>query len=336
MNQMVRSRQRIASTGDTSSQQNSRPRDTDTSWMQGGDERDAQEKQRRLQAEEQRAKNWNAPRRFWLKPGTQADVVILDHDIGARINEHKRWNARLNKEEFETCPGDWDSCPLCEQELAGFGRRTYHAFLTVVDLRPYTIQSGPNQGKTIQHQRKLIALKFDQLEKFKRLKQRNGGSLRGVHLLMVRGLDKKSFITGEPEQVMDDDNRGLKYDDDAILEAFGGPEKRDDKGNVIAVANADTMPFDYAKVFPKPSGDKLRDLYGGTPVPGSRRDNAANDDAPADDWGKHAPGQVETHAASAGDGEVAETKPKGKVMMKRRVTAQDDEAADGDVDNIPF
>lgn len=308
---------------------------------------DATERQRREVERQQRAKNFLAPRRFKLKPGEMADIIILDHDIGPRINEHKRWDSIKKREYFETCPGDWEVCPLCEGQVANFDSRTYVMLLTVMDLRPYTTKDG----RVIPQTRKLMAVKFDQIDKYLRMKdnpQIGRGSLRGIHLLMTRSQSQTSGTNGEPEFK-------AKYTEEDIMASFSHAEVRNDKGEVIKQVNEDCFPLNYGVIFPKPSADAIRSVYGIAAQPGSPRAGQGPAQAAGQgqqiqpsqqsqpqnqsqsqqsDWGAHNPGEGQLVQPTQGyqaqaPAPVAQERPRG-IVRHAPVSVDSDEGDSAD------
>ncbi len=264
----IRSRIAQSSQKNQSAQRSSAKGDGDTSWATSSsqlDEQTEKEGRRRAVLDEQRAKRYNAPWRFWIGKGEQADVIILDDKIDFQIYEHEKF-VKGKQPVHESCPGEWESCPLCDEEdLGGFKRSTFVVFLSVIDLRPYESKDGKIKRPW---QKRLLPIKFDSLGAFKRLEEREG-TLRGCQVLMVRDTGQRSAAIGVPEFLE-------RFDEAAIMEAFSHPEEKDDKGNVTKEANADCSPYSYGHIFQKPSGEHLREIYGGSAPAGSSGDNAGN------------------------------------------------------------
>jgi hypothetical protein len=192
----------------------------------------AKQKRERQEAEYQRRKNM--PFDFRLKPGDEAEVVILDNEPPFFINLHKVKDSR-GRWIDEVCIADTGvACSLC----SSLGKEgSYTMLLTVLDRRPYTIKNGPNAGKTIKASRKLFMVKGRNLPKFERQYQRHKGNWRGLRILCRRDGDKEAAI-GED------------------LEFLGKV-----KETALAKYRENAQPVDYAEVFPIPSAKELAARY---------------------------------------------------------------------------
>lgn len=289
------------------------------SWMHTGESAEAAEEAervRRQQEAEERARKQQVPIRFSLKAPEQADIIILDQNLGPRFYEHERYlkdAPRGKKFAYECCPGEWDSCPLCDG-TGGFSQRSFVMLLTVLDLTPYTYPPDhrykPNL--TVPVTKKLLAVKLEQQGFFKRQFERLG-SLRGVHLLMSRDTPSISKI-GTPEYQD-------QYDDATLLAEYGHEAELDQHGNVIRAANEILQPVNYGIIFPKPSGADLRHRYGGAAPAGSRQDN--------EEW------QQSQNGGGSPQGQSRESgQPSGGI--RTRANASRTPQVSGDVDDVPL
>lgn len=261
------------------SQRGQQQRTNDTSWMHQGS--DAREQQRR-EAEEtarRRERGWKPPR-FWLRPGEQADLIILDNEPGPCFYEHRIRNQSTGKWDIEeACPKEWESCPLCAQH----GESYYVMMLTVIDMTPFTDKNG-NQRE---YSRKLLPVKSQQMPFFYNLHEIHG-NLRGAHILTSRDNDK-TFAIGNPQLDTRHGENGF-HSEEEILEAFGHGEIRSQDGQrVIRQANEDCTPVEYGKVFERPSGEDLRRRFGGVAPAGSRQEQQQA-------WGEREPGDHQAPA----------------------------------------
>lgn len=258
----VRTRSRIQPTASAAPATRAAPataHSNDTSWMKQGaaaHQAQAQEMERQKRLAEERAKAFNMPLRYWLGAPGQGDILLLDADIGPCFYEH---GLRDSKGKFgnlfEACPKEWEPCPLCEAD----GKESYYVMmLSCIDMRSYTNR----QNVVIPHSRKLLPVKAQEQGFFMRLMERHG-SLRGIHLLMARD-NQNSPSIGRAEFI-------AKYTEEDILASFGHPERRDPKDatKIVKAANADCYPFEYGKLFHRPSAADLRARYGGTAPAGS-------------------------------------------------------------------
>jgi len=117
--------------------------------------------------------------RFWIKEGEEKQITFLDGDIDSDgmldINfyyEHMikiagNWRTFVDTSEVDQT----QPCPLTEA-----GSRPYLAgAMTIIDHSPYTIKSGDNAGKTIQHIRKLFIAKRQTIQQLTNLAKKRGG-----------------------------------------------------------------------------------------------------------------------------------------------------------------
>jgi hypothetical protein len=265
----------------------------DTAWMKTGmDQVNSafdEEAKRRAQAAEERAKRQFTPWRYSIdvkgkynpKTGTtgigEGHIIVLDHQLGPVIEEHERWDPATGKYTWETCPGKWEYCPLCENGTALNFKRSYPVMmLSIVDLRPVTFTKGDRAGQTMPWTKKLLPVKQDQYGFFKRQFERHG-TLRGLMLLMTRDTDK-TLRSGNPEFVE-------MIPENELVDEFGNPEMKDAQGQIVKALNDDVTVFNYGRIFPKPTKEDLISRYGGTPPAGSTMDNNSA-------WGSHDPGQA--------------------------------------------
>jgi hypothetical protein len=128
-----------------------------------------------------------------------------------------------------------------------------------MDLTPYTNK----QGVTVPHSRKLLPVKAQQQPFFMRQFDRHQ-TLRGLQLLMSRDTKQTAGI-GNPEFV-------ALHSEQDIIDTFGHDPVLAQDGKVLKERNADCFPFPYDKLFTKPSGEDLRQRYGGMAPAGSRQE----------------------------------------------------------------
>lgn len=204
---------------------------------------------KRERQEEDYQRRINTPFGFRLKPGDEAEVVILDDQEPFFVSLHKiktpqgRW-------EDEVCIADTgERCPLCEST----GKEgSYTMILTVLDRRPYKARSG----KVIKASKKLFFVKGRNLPKFQRQYERHEGNWRGMRVLCRRDGDKEAAI-GE-------DLEFLGKVSEAKLAKFKD----------LAV------PADYATIFAIPTAKELakRHNIGSSNVAGAVEFGGADDD----------------------------------------------------------
>lgn len=135
--------------------------------------------------------------RFMMKEGTDAQITFLDgelDDTGMLDTpvywEHSLYQAGTVKnfvctaEEDQTQP-----CPICESG----DKPTLVQVFTVIDHRPHTVQSGPNQGKVIPHQRRPFIAKPGTRKLLAKLASKRGG-LTGCTFDVSRTGDKSPSV----------------------------------------------------------------------------------------------------------------------------------------------
>lgn len=185
---------------------------------------------KRAKQEEEFERRKNTPFNFRLKPGEEAEVVVVDDAEPFFVSLHKVKNSRGYWED-EVCIADTgERCPLCEST----GKQgSYTMILTILDRRPYTNK----QGVRIKASRKLFMVKGRNLPKFERQWKKNKGNLRGLRIACHRSGDKEAAI-GED------------------LEFLGKvPEAKLKKFKELAVA------ADYPDIFPTPTAKELEERH---------------------------------------------------------------------------
>lgn len=253
-----------------------------SSWIKKGDAALGAIAQAEKEAAERKEKGY-APFRFWLKKGEECPVIILDHAFvadetgegGALIREHNLKDSQGKWGNFESCCADFAPCPLCDKAgTDGFGPSTLVVMLSVLVLREWT---NKKTGEKHAYTRMLLPIKMGMKEKFLELQKhafREQGTMRGLYLVLKRGMDDQSISTGEPIML----DNGKLYDlvsEEELVEDYGHPELRNREKKVIKAANADLEPYVYEDLFPEPDPDDLAKRFGGRALAGSRRANAA-------------------------------------------------------------
>lgn len=207
------------------------------------------------------------PFRFFLKKGEECEIILLDNRMedGIAFYEHNTKGADGRWGHHVPCIKDFAECPVCKHH----GDSSYVLFLSCLVLKPFTTKAG----KEIPHSKMLLPIKITQFDLFRQLQESavdEGGSLRGMSLLMKRGTDTTAPRIGEPIPV-----KGRLYDlldEDELEEDFGHPEIKNDDGEVFRVQNYDITSYDYYELFPKPDVKAIMEEYGGSPVAGSYHD----------------------------------------------------------------
>lgn len=231
--------------------------------------------------------------RFWVPEGESREMIILDADIreGRQFYEHNVKGPDGKWGNFHMCVAEVANCPVCEKYPDH--KPYFIAVLTVLDLTPFKIKKGTKDERTIQQSRKLLALKTSSLNMLKDIQDavlQEHKTFRGTYLLMHRakGGGQTAVNIGAPKVL-----KGGKifdyFTEKELIEEFGTPARKDDKGKIIAPANADLQPFDYDLLFPEPTDEdieKMRDAFGLGAEAGSKREAI-------DEWDKKEAGTEE-------------------------------------------
>lgn len=220
-----------------------------------------------------RAQQQNQPFRFWMPPGTERKIIVLDdqpEDFFYRY-EHAVFNPDTNRNDiYLDCADDSGTCPVC----ANTDSKPYYAlYLTVIDLEPYTNKNG----EEIEWSRKLFVVKSGMQRPWVREAEREGG-LRGKVYRIFRDAQTDPVTGHQIELDLDEE----PYTEEQLAEFVREYTDREGKVHVEDCS----QPFDYDAIMPEMSIEELAAAVGGAPAtPGSRaaEDEAFDDDAPWDD-----------------------------------------------------
>jgi hypothetical protein len=243
--------------------------DEDSSWLKTG--KDIDRELEKVQAESEHKAELRkrtggidpSKARFWLKAGEDAEIVILDEspDTVALYEHNMKRDGKYGH--FESCPGEWENCPLCKAGNA----KAYVWFLTILDLRGYT----KDDGTEVPYLRRLLPIKQTQQGLFKQIFKaavKENGTLRGTVLVLSRDKDDKSPSIGTPA-VLDN---GKMYDfisEEALIEEFGHDPVKAKNGDVLFKRNGLLKPMPYPSLFTKPSAADIAERWGLEPQTGS-------------------------------------------------------------------
>lgn len=262
-------------------------------WMKrGGAARAAAEKaiaDQQAAAQRRAAGIGFMPFRYFTKVGTTNEIIVLDAELGPCFYEHTLQNPKNGYWNIhESCPKEFELCPLCEGTPAINGApglrgkdSHYVMMLSCISLTPYSYTDKNGVAQNRPWSRLLLPVSAGDQAFF--MRRFNGkGTLRGMHLLMSKQVKGGSSL-GQMELVtsaetVEDSVTVPAFDgfhnEEEILASFGSAAVLDQQGKVLKPANMDAYPFDYALLFPKPSGADLRARYGGAAAPGSRAEAA--------------------------------------------------------------
>jgi hypothetical protein len=189
-------------------------------------------RQKRERQEEEYQKMINTPYDFRIKPGEEAEVVVVDTEEPFFVSLHKVKDSRGYWADAVCIADTGAACPLCEQE----GKEgSYTMVLTCIDKRPYK----DKQGKMIKMSKRLLKVKGRNLAKFERQYKSRDGNYRGMKILCNRAGEKDSAIGEDLE--------------------FTGTVKEISLKKMGDLA----VPADYATIFALPSQEEMRKRHGG-------------------------------------------------------------------------
>mgnify|MGYP007111424633 CR=1 FL=1 len=142
-----------------------------------------------MEKEEARQEAMYGPPRLWLKPGTSADVVVLD-DNPVCIYEHNPKIGGSYKNWITCLQGVHDDVVCCQK--LGPDMRYYAGYMTIVDCSKWT----DGKGKTHQYDLKLCSGKMKTLKRWRR-KREELGHLAGAMFRATREDDRSPNVGDE-------------------------------------------------------------------------------------------------------------------------------------------
>lgn len=285
-------------------QTNTAPASTGGSWFYQGNA--AMKEDERYSAEQKaKAAQRNGPMRFFMKKGEEPRrIVVLDS--GENMFGLYEWDiytaATKEMETFVASPygfdpiEKWANTAKPQNTTAS---KTMKFFLSIIDLNEWT----DKEGNLRTHSKRLLALKGDAKDAMLRILDQ-AGTLRGLVLDMTRNGDK-SPGTGVPNLVLEN-GAVLRLTEEEIVAEFGHEEKKTQKGDVYAKANADCYPYEYTSIFQEPDikAQCARFNVAYTPIPGSS------------EFAEKALGNI----AGNTEATVTTDKPKSRLNLKSRTT----------------
>lgn len=230
-----------------------------------GKQRLQNELARQRKRKEEREALGNIPSRFFLKRGTNTSVIVLDDSPSFFRYEHNYMGEGAKfKNMFVECLSESEICPACK--ALPDSRPYYVMILTIIDLTPYVNA----QNEEIPFNRKLLAIKSNQQEKFQRKVDayiKTHGTLRGAIIDIYRSNSETSPASGDDFEFVDFEDVDSKEAADYYVRAW-----RDKAG----VDHVETLVdcVDYEEVFPTPTVEELEEMFGIEPPAGSDRSNA--------------------------------------------------------------
>lgn len=206
------------------------------------------EEERQEQRASERAQGLDRIFRFGIKPGEEAEIILLDDDYhdGVAFYEHHMRDSQGRWTVFRPCVSEVASCPVCE----GTESKPYFVmYLSALHLNAYQ----DKKTKEWRHSRVLLGIKSISIPTFKKVMSaamKKHGTLRGVCLNLERpkGATTSSTRIGEPVEYEDTGTRFDFVDD--LEKEFGHDAIKAKDGTVFKEANVDITPYDYEALFP--------------------------------------------------------------------------------------
>lgn len=218
----------------------------------------AQVEEHERQIAERRNKPF-APDRLWMKPGETKTIIFLDdwfaaesdadaENSGVIVTEHTLEDPATGKRtRNEIClQSVGRNCPHCQG-----GDTPHMRFIsTCYEVGAWT---STKTGETRPGSRRLLAItqnNRDQWLQLQRIAKNNGHTMRGMWIILKRGVEPTSFATGII-QANDEGRLFSLVDEDTMAHHYGHAARysQRDPSKVVAEANEDLMPVDYVSIF---------------------------------------------------------------------------------------
>lgn len=209
------------------------------------------------------------------------EVVVLDDDAtqAPHAFEHSIPGPGMNwsQTRTHTCVDELDNCVLCRAQEQGlgeeFGRAHYGAYITILDLTPYTIKKGQREGEVVEYTRKLMQIPQKSVPQFMKifeLAKKEHGTTRGVVMVLTKN-DKQDARCGIPQML--DNGRLFDMMTEEELDDYANEAVvRDSK--VVKEEGIDIEPADYEKELAPETSEVLRQLYRLPATTGSEEEQA--------------------------------------------------------------
>jgi hypothetical protein len=208
------------------------------SWFQIGEEG---EKRAVLEDKKAKARRDSSPWSFRLKNGENGFIIWLDTPK-FYCSIHTVKDGRAYK--TETCLGDFDTCPICEQG----NNAAYVMVGTVIDRRSFDKKDGSG---VVKDQKRLFIAKAKARSVLQRRVKAQGGDIKFCLFQAFRGNSPTECATGE-------DFEFKKRVSEAAIRKLCPAGEDVEKW---------IKPFDYKEIFAPKTSKELRQQYGGeTPV----------------------------------------------------------------------
>lgn len=222
----------------------------DDSLVKTGD--DIFEEAERAAKQAERRSSSNNMFRFYVPQGEETEIIVLDEALnkGIGLYEHSIFDKANKRMDYYVCRKEAGDCEHCDN--GDFS--SYVVYITVLELKPFIAKRGTPDEKEIPWSKKLFPIKRTQLDKWKQLQhaaEKQGGTMRGMFLVMQRGTGDKSPRIGDPA-ILDNGQLFEMIPEEELDEEYGNDEIVDKDGNVIRDENYDITPYEYKKIFKNP------------------------------------------------------------------------------------
>jgi hypothetical protein len=239
----------------------------------GARDKAAHEQEEVQKRREARQREFDGPKRLYLKPGETREICIVDEAPDFFMFEHQIYNGKkpnLPYYSYCGCVKEYETCPAC----AKHGDSNFNLYLTVIDFAEYTNKAG----EVVEFSKKLMVVKSGSQRKFIRRHEKNG-SLRGQCVTLTRDGDKDPVIGNDIEwdDVMEEEELSGAY-----IRTWTDRKKKEHSENCGEVYN-------YEEIFDEPTIDNITNALTGenaVDAPAGSRAQAAEElDAEDDDKG---------------------------------------------------
>ncbi len=261
---------------------------------------------------EARQKEFDGPKRLYLKPGETREICIVDDAPDFFMFEHQIYNGKkpnLPYYSYSGCVKEYETCPACQKH----GDSNFNLYLTVIDFAEYTAKNG----EVVEFSKKRMVIKSGSQRKFIRRHEKNG-SLRGQVVTLTRDGDKDPVIGND-----------IEWDDKIEEEELSGAYIRSwtDRKKKVHEENCGEV-YVYEDIFDEPTIENISAALTGEnavdAVPGSREQAAEeldSDDDGGDGWEKDEGPEEVPFDTDSDDGEEEEAEddeaPKTPIRRSR-------------------
>jgi len=265
----------------------------------GARDKAAHEQEEVAKRREARQKEFDGPKRLYLKPGESREICIVDDAPDFFMFEHQIYNGKkpnLPYYSFSGCVKEYETCPAC----AKHGDSNFNLYLTVIDFAEYTAKDGT----VVEYSKKLMVVKSGSQRKFIRRHEKQG-TLRGQVVQLTRDGDKDPVIGNDIEwdDVIEEKELTTEY-----IRSWTDRKKKVHEENCGEV-------YDYEQLFDEPTIENITNALTGenaVDAPAGSRAQAAeeldevDDDDQGDGWDEDAGPEDVPFDEDSDDGEESE------------------------------